>query len=158
MSDPVVNKSLAVFLLDTPGVRAVRVTYEGFDPNTDKPLGNLTLFKTFEKNLQVGDYVIVPTHTRINFTAVQIAEVDVEVDYESTKEVDWIVCPFDPSGYKGILAQEQKIIDAIKAADKKARQDELKKRLLGNVDPSALPVVDLKAITGGSTEPETPAS
>lgn len=147
MSDPVVNKSLAVFLLETPGLRAVNVTYEGFDPSTKKPLGNLTMFKTFERDLTVGDLVIVPTGTRVGFTCVQIAELDPEIDFESSKEVGWIVGLFDISRHATILAQEQKIIDAVKAADKKARQDELKKRMLGNVDPKDLPVVDLKAIT-----------
>lgn len=145
MSDPVVNKSLAVLLLDTPGVRAVNVTYEGFDEKQN-PIGNLTMFKTFDSDLKVGDYVIVPTATRIKFTAVQIAAVDVEVDYESTKEVGWIVGRFDVSGYADIVARERKIIDALKDADKKARQDEIRKRMLGNIDPKDLPVIDLKAL------------
>lgn len=145
MSDPVVNRTLAVFLLGTPGLRAVRVTYEGFDENK-KPVGSLTLFKTFEKDLAVGDLVIVPTGTRVGFTAVQVAELDVEPDYESTKEVGWIVGKFDASGYASIIQREQQIIDAVKAADKRARQDELRKRLLGNVDPDTLPVLELAAI------------
>jgi hypothetical protein len=149
--DTVDNKSLAVFLLDTPGLRAVRVTYEGLDPSTRKPLGNLTMFKTFEPDLKVGDLVIVPTNTRVGFTAVQVAELDVEVDFESPKEVGWIVGKFDASGYASIVAKEADIIERVKAADKKARQDELKKRLLGNVDPASLPVIDLKALAAPSS-------
>lgn len=157
MSDPVVNKSLAVLLLDVPGLRAVTCSYEGLDPKTLQPQDTPVLFKTFERDLKVGEIVVVPTKTRVGFTCVQVAALDVEVDYESTKEVGWIVGKFDASGYAGIVAKENQIIEAVKAADKKARQNEIKKRLLGNVDPNSLPVIDLQALTGpaaGSPKPE----
>ena len=146
MSDPIANRSLAVFLLDVKGLRAVNVTYEGFDPHTKKPVGNLTLFKTMIADLAVGDLVLVPTGTRVGFTAVQVAELDVEPDLESTKEVGWIVAKLDISAYAGLIAKEKQLISAINDADKRARQEELKKRLLGNVDPSTLPVIDLTAL------------
>lgn len=147
MTSPTVNNSLAVFLIN-PSVRAVMCSYEGIDPKSKAPRDTPKMFKTLDPDLKVEDLVIVPTDTRVGFTVVQVAKVDVEVDYESTETVKWIVGSIDPSQYHSILSREGEFIEAVKAADKKRRQDELKKALLANLpedEIKALPAIDMKA-------------
>lgn len=134
------NYSTAVMLINT-NIRAIKVIYE---PETDdqipqrvkdtgkKPIkGQIRyVLKTLDKNIQAGDYVVVPTTTRHGLTVVLVDEVDVEVDFDSAAEIKWVISRIDLSDSKTIAAEEIKWIDALKASEKRRKREEIKKNLL----------------------------
>lgn len=123
------NYSTAVFLINK-AVRAVKVSYDRDAVNPEKCAGSLTLFKTFDPSVEVGDYVVVPTDTRWNMTVCRVEEVDAEVDLESAVTVGWLVGKVDRAAYQAVLAQENSAIAAIRSAEKRRRQEELAATLL----------------------------
>ena len=122
------NYSRAIFLISDE-VRAIMVAYEPKDKNgkwPDKP----KLFKTFNQDISVDDYVVVPTTSRHNMTVCQVAEVDVDPDFESNADCNWIVGVVDRADFEAIERQEQAAIDAIKTAERRKKRDELRKALM----------------------------
>jgi hypothetical protein len=144
----IANKSLAVFLVN-PEVRAILCSYEGLTPEGNVHPGTKPmLFKTLDKSISKGDICVVPTNgeNRLGFTTVQVAEVDLEIDYDSRTEVRWIVSKVDVSEFKRVLDRETQFMDAVAKADKRRRADELRKSLLANMpeeEIKALPVIDV---------------
>lgn len=134
------NYSTAVMLINE-NIRAIKVIYE---PETDeqipqrvkdtgkKPVKGQTRYvlKTLDPNIKAGDYVVVPTTTRHGLTVVLVDEVDVEVDYDSTTEIKWVISRVDLSDSKLIAAEEIKWIEALKASEKRKKKQEIKKNLL----------------------------
>lgn len=144
-----VNKSLAIFLTDTPP-RAVLCTYDGFDDDGN-PKGNLTLFKTWDLSIKVRDFVVIPTKPdhRLGFTTAQVARVDVDPDFDSHVTPGWIVGVIDLVDYYEAVAREQKFMDVVANADKRRRKDELKRSVfanLGDADLKALPAIDVTPV------------
>mgnify|MGYP007071568861 CR=1 FL=1 len=132
------NYSLAVFLINK-NARAVRAIYEADAPgNTVKR----SLFKTFDPSLAVDDLVIVPTDTRHKFTVVKIVETDIDLDFDTTENVQWIVGRLDLANHATRLQQEQAAIAAIKQAELKKKRDELSKALFADYSENlkALPI------------------
>lgn len=128
------NYSTAIFLVNRD-VRAVLVTYEPDIPNqAQQPR---TMFKTMDPTIKVDDYVVVPTNTRHLATVVKVTDVDVEVDYDSTKDVQLIICQVDRSNYNHVLAMEASAIQAIKSAETRKKREELAKNLLADMDSDA---------------------
>lgn len=113
------NYSTSVFLINDD-VRAVMCTYEDGD-NAKR-----TMFKTFDNEIDVDDFVIVPTDTRHNLTVCKVVAVDVDVDFDSAVQVDWIVGAVEMTDHIKVLAMEEKAIEAVKSAEKRRRRDELR--------------------------------
>lgn len=121
------NYSTAVMLINQ-NIRAIKVSYEvGIDGKGKTPF---IMFKTLDKTVAVGDYVVIPTTTRQNMTVVRVEEVDVEVDFESGTEIQWIVDKVNSDDNKNILQEEQKWIEALKASEKRRKREEIKKNML----------------------------
>jgi cupin superfamily acireductone dioxygenase involved in methionine salvage len=135
------NYSTAIFLVNDD-VRAVGVTYEPGDPNEKTKDYS---FKTFEKSLAVGDYVVVPTGTRHGMTVCRVKEINVNIDLNSTIEFKWIVGRVDKSEYDRIIELEKKVIDAVKVADFETKRDELR-RAMTNTRMNALRHLELTSI------------
>lgn len=114
------NLSTAVFLLPDSTVRAIMVTYESHDTAPRE------MFKTFDQNLKVDDYVVVPTNTRHHLTVCKVVAVAVDVDFDSSTQVNWIVGRVDMADVTAIRQQEAAIIDAVKAAEKLKKKNELR--------------------------------
>lgn len=112
------NLSTAVFLINDDA-RAVMVTYEAHEK------APRTMFKTFDKGIKVDDYVVVPTDTRHNLTVCKVVEVDVDVDFDNATQISWIVGRVDLADVTQIKAQEDKAVEAIKAAEKLKKRKEL---------------------------------
>ncbi len=125
------NNSIAVFLINK-NVRAVVGLYE---PETSgcKPPKRVT-FKTFDREIQVGDFVVVPSSTRHGLTTFKIVDVDVDVDFDSHEEMKWIVCRVDQSEYIETIRKENAAISAIKSAEKRKKADELRAALIIDQD------------------------
>lgn len=121
------NYSTAVMLFNE-NIRAIKVEYE---PSTNpKVPSQRYTFKTLDKSIEVGDFVVVPTETRHNMTVVKVMEVDVEVDFESSTEIKWIVDKVNTVNNTNILAEEIKWIDAIKKSEIRKKKEDIKKNMM----------------------------
>lgn len=114
------NKSTIVFVINDD-VRAVKACYE----NGATP----TIFKTFDANIKVDDYVVVETDTRWKMTVCKVTEVDVEVDLDSHTHMHWIVQKVDEPAHQAVLKQETDAIEAVNAAEKARKRRELRESL-----------------------------
>ena len=143
------NYSTAIFLINND-VRAVTVSYE--QDAEGKGIKPYTAFKTFDPDVSVGDYVAIPTGTRHGMTVARVEEVDVEIDVDFGGHVNWLVDRVDTSQRDVIEAQEAEAIATIKSAEKKARQDELRAKLIAD-NPS----LNVLANIGGDAVAALPA-
>lgn len=134
------NYSTAVFLIND-SVRAIACTYEAGDT------APRTIFKTFDQSIKVDDFVMVPTDTRHKMTVCKVVAVDVEPDLESGIQMNWIVGIVDRAGFENILEQEQVAIDAMKAAEKNRRREELRKSMLANIETKTLSISHVKDVS-----------
>lgn len=137
-----VNYSTAVMLIN-PNIRAIKTIYE---PDPDNRKGPRTIFKTLDKSIKKGDYVVVPSDTRHKKTLVLVDEVDVEVDFESSVEVKWVVSKVTVSDYVHVLGEETKWIEALKASEIRKKREEIKKNMLdmyADTDVTAMPIANM---------------
>lgn len=139
------NLSTAVFLIND-NARAIMVTYESHE-NAAK-----TMFKTFDKSIKADDYVVVPTDTRHKLTVCKVAEVDVDVDFDCSAQVAWIVGRVDVADVNEIKTQEDLAINAIKAAEKLKKKRELQESMNALL---AVTGSDIKLLTIGNESEET---
>lgn len=141
------NLSTALFLM-TDELRAVMCAYEEVpEKGSSTPMPKLTMFKTLDKTIKVGDIVLVPSHTRHKVTTTKVVEVDVEVDCESQTKVDWIVGKVDRALGDKYVAFELATIDKIKAAQKAKKKRELKDALLKDVPDGENITLDVAQLT-----------
>lgn len=142
------NFSSAVMLINQ-NIRAVIGVYED---EKEQPNQKKHIFKTLDQSIQIGSFAVVPTDTRHKMTVVKIIDVDVDVDFESDVQLNWIISNVDLGPNKLILEQESGWIERIKAADKNKKREELKKSLLssysgdGIEDMAIAQMSDVKAI------------
>lgn len=129
------NYSMAIFLISDKA-RAVMVTYEAGD-NAPR-----TMFKTLDQSIKVGDYVTVQTDTRHHMTVCQVAETDIEPDFDSSATVKWIIGVVERADFDDLVRQENEAIARIKSAEKRRKREELRESLLAdaNGDLKALPI------------------
>lgn len=140
------NFSTAIFLIN-PKVRAIAATYE-FDDKT----APRTIFKTFDQALSVEDYIVVPTNTRHNMTVCKVVEVDIDPDLESHTQMQWVIGTIDKAAYDDVLAQENRAIDLMKAAEKTHAREELRKKMLAHVDETKLASLQISRMSGDGVE------
>ena len=88
-------------------------------------------FKTLDKTIKVGDYVVVPTGTRHFMTVVRVEETDSDVDFDSNIQLKWIICKVDTETVKSILAKEQEWVEKLQKVERASKKEELRKKLLG---------------------------
>lgn len=121
------NYSSAVMIINHD-IRAIRTSYEPA-ANTQS-LPSTTVFKTLDKTIKKGDYVVVPTDTRWGFTVNRVEEVDVDVDFDSTVQLKWVVNKVDIDGNKQTVLEEGKWVLALQESEKRKRREELRKQLI----------------------------
>lgn len=127
------NYSTAVFLIND-SVRAVVATYEdGGKKNT---------FKTLDQTIKTDDICVVPSTTRHGMTTVKVVEVDVNIDFDSTETVPWIVQKVDKDGFENLTMMEKQAVDMIHSAEQRRKREELRKSILADQAESikALPI------------------
>lgn len=132
------NYSMAIFLINNHA-RAILGRY---DPATGGPLAKPTMFKTLDTGISVDDFVIVESDTRHGMTIVKVEEVDVDVDFDSTEVVRWVIGRVDRSNHDLLLAQEQEAISAMKSAELRKKRAGLREAMLADSDKEilALPI------------------
>lgn len=116
------NYSTAVFLVNNLA-RAIQVSYESAEKSPK------TIFKTLDASIKVGDFVVVPTHTRHEMTVVKVAEVDVDFDIDSPVQMDWIIEPVDRSEYERILRDEEKMVSVLKHQEIQKKREAIRDTL-----------------------------
>ena len=139
------NYSIAVFLINK-NARAVRAIYEADAPGNS---AKRSLFKTFDQSVAVDDLVIVPTDTRHKFTVVRVVETDIDLDFDTSENVQWIVGRVDLANHTTRLQQEAAAISAIKSAELKKKRDELSKAMFADYSEN------LKALPIAQSDPAT---
>jgi len=125
------NYTTAVMLIN-PNIRAIRTTYEKDICDAQGKVVNArprVIYKTLDTSIKLGDLVIVPTSTRHGTTAVLVDGVDVEVDFESETAIGWIIDKVDATNHTLVLAEEGKWIEQLKASEKRAKREEIKKKM-----------------------------
>lgn len=122
------NYSTAVFLINKD-VRAILTVYDDFTTEAEGKR-KAVMHKTLDAGIKAGDYVIVPTHTRHKMTVVKVLATDVDVDFDSDNNVEWVIGKVDKAAYDGIVAQEQQATVAIRSAEAQSKREELKQKLL----------------------------
>ena len=152
----ITNYSTLIFLIN-PKVRAIKAVYEpdakgnsGADTDSKKEL-----FKTFDPLITVGDYLVVPSDTRLKMTTVRVTDTDVEVDLETTAQVRWVIGTIDMAGFEQTKNLEQQAITRVKSAKANAAREELRKQLLADIDPAAMETLQI-AHMGEALEPIKP--
>lgn len=147
------NYTTAIFLVNTD-VRCVGVSYEPNAVDPTKP-GVQVPFKTMNKDLGVGDLVVVPTDTRHRFTVAKVEAVDIDVDFDAGFQMKWVVDPVNQAGYDSVLTQEAKAIEIMKSAEKRAKRDELGAKIMAdNPDLQALGIVNANPSLAAPPVPE----
>lgn len=116
------NYSTAVFLINQK-VRAVAVNYE---PGEKK----VTVFKTLDETIVKDDYVVVPTDTRHKFTVSRVVEADVDVDFDSSEQMAWVVARVDRAAYDRTLRQEEDAVRVVKSAEIRKKREDLAAAML----------------------------
>jgi hypothetical protein len=86
------TNSTAVMLIN-PNIRAIKTTYEP-DPTNGIKVPRY-IFKTLDKTIKPGDFVVVATDTRWGLTVVKVDEVDVDVDFEASTPTKWVISKVD---------------------------------------------------------------
>lgn len=122
------NYSTAVMLFNQ-AIRAVKVSYDPKDLGSDGKPKSYT-FKTLDPDLKVGDYVTIPTNTRHDMTVAKVEEVDVEIDFDDSLEIKWIVSRVPVTEYQGILNDEQQWIAEMKKAQNRKKKEDIKKNMV----------------------------
>lgn len=117
------NYSTAVMLFNAE-IRAVKVSYEPNFPNGG------AIFKTLDPDIVVGDYVTIPTNTRHNMTVARVEDVDVEIDFDDSTQIGWVVSRVPVSEYEGILKDEQQWIAEMKKAQNRKKKEDIKKNMV----------------------------
>jgi hypothetical protein len=125
------NNSTAVFLV-SEHIRCLRINY-GDEVNTQRTKSGTysNLVKTFDPDIQKGDYVVVTTNSRHGMTVVRVEDVDVPFDIRTEEEIRWVVDVVDVTDHKKRLEEEAVLIEAVNKARFKKEQENLRDELAG---------------------------
>lgn len=121
------DNSRIVFLINDT-VRAVMATYED--------TASAEMFKTFDTTVAVGDLAVVESGTRHKMTIVKVTAIDVDVNFDSTTPIKWIVQKVDKPSFDVVIAQEGQAISAVQAAELRRKKEELRKTMFKDHESS----------------------
>ncbi len=136
------NTSTSIMLINEK-IRAVLVQFEKDTPGTK---AKREMFKTLNQDLKAGDLVVVPTQKehRHGFTVSLVSDVDVDVDFDSPVEVNWIAGVFNPAEYDNLVSEEIKYSAIIRKGEQlKRRRD-----IAGNLEALKVEGLQSLAIAG----------
>ena len=120
------NYSTAVMLINQ-NIRAIKTVYEDeIEHKHQTPV----MFKTLDQEIKVGDFAIIPSHTRHKKTVVKVTEVDCDLDFESDVILEWVIDKVVTANHEKILVEEKVWLDALQKAEKRRKRDEIKKSML----------------------------
>ena len=95
--------------------------------------GNRYVYKTIIPDLKEGDIVVVETKDRLGIATV--ADLDPDVDYTGSEiQYKWVVTKLDLAGHQKLLESEKEIVADIKRAEKRKRQEAVRRALADELD------------------------
>lgn len=147
------NYSTAVMLINEE-IRAISCSYE---PDVLRGDGTVQIqttrkvYKTLDKSIKVGDFVVVPTNTRHGMTVNKVQETDVDVDFEDGVEVFWAICKVDNETVKSIKAKETEWVTELKKVERKHQKAKLKEKVLGSYSVDDVKVLSFTGSHDAST-------
>lgn len=134
------NYSTAVMLINA-NIRAVRGQYEESGPGE--------IFKTLDQTLAKGDIVVVESGTRWKYTTVKITEVDnVGVDFDSDKQMKWVVQKVDIPSHLAVKAMEDSAIEVLKAGELRKRREDIRKNTVDAIAAGEIDKLDIAKLSG----------
>jgi hypothetical protein len=113
-----------IVLLINDSARAIKGIYEEH--------GTAGTFKTMDQNIKVDDLVVVESGTRHEMTVVKVTEVDVALNYDTQKDVKWVVQAIDTVSFGALKNQEKKAIAAVQEAEQERKKAELRKSMFAH--------------------------
>jgi hypothetical protein len=122
------NYSTAIFLINDD-VRALYVIYA---PDTNEAKQRRYMVKTLDPDIGEGDFVVIPSTVGLKLAVGEVTDVDVEVDFDSTTAVPWVVSHIDFKAFGDILEQEEVAIAAIRQANFQEKKRKLADTLLAS--------------------------
>lgn len=117
------NNSMIVLLIND-SARAIRAVYEDGKP--------ADTFKTLDQSIKVDDFVVVETATRHGMTVVKVTEIDIDVDFDSTVSVKWVIQKVDNDTFNNILEQEREALAAVNSAERRRKKEALRASLFAD--------------------------
>lgn len=146
------NYSSAVMIINHD-IRAIRTSYE---PGTNGKEPNTYVYKTIDRTIKKGDFVVVPTDTRWGYTVNKVEAVDVDVDFDSDVILKWILSKVDVDGNKQTISEEEKWVQALQQSEKLKRREALAKQLVETHGESVkqLMITASKPVIHGVPQPE----
>lgn len=143
------NYSTAVMLIN-PSIRAVKGQYE--------ENGNTEIFKTLDQDLKVNDMAVVETTTRWNMTVFKIVEVDVDVDFDSSKKMGWVVGKVSLAEHENLKKMESDAIELIKKGELRKRRQDIRKNTLDAVVAGEIDSLEIVKLGQQALPPVAPAA
>lgn len=138
------NYSTAVMLIN-PAIRAVKGQYEENGPHE--------VFKTLDQELKPGDFAVVESGTRWNITTVKISEVDVDVDFDSSKQMGWVIGKVESAAHEKLKKMEADAIDLIKKGELRKRRQDIRKNTLDAVQAGEIDKLEIAQLGGAALPP-----
>lgn len=143
------NYSTAVMLIN-PTIRAILGKYE--------ENGNAELFKTIDQELKVDDLAVVESGRRWGLTTVKVTAVDVDVDFDSSKNVGWVVQKINIPQHDNLKRMEASAIDVLKKGELRKRREDIKKNTLDAMSAGEIDKLDIVKLGGAAIEDKTKAA
>lgn len=128
------NYSTSVMLIN-PSIRAVKGQYE--------ENGGLETFKTLDQDLAVGDFAVVETGTRWGMTVFKIVEVDVDVDFDSSKPMGWVVGKVTVEEHNKLKKLEADAIALIRKGELRKRREDIRKNTLSALNAGEIDKLEI---------------
>ena len=113
-----------IVLLINDDARAIRGEYEDG--------GKSGLFKTLDKDIKVDDLIVVESGTRHKMTVVKVTEVDVDINFDTDRDVKWVVQTINTDFFEHTLEQERDAIAAVQSAERRRKRDALREALFAD--------------------------
>jgi len=121
------DNSKIVFLINDQA-RAIMATYED--------TAGAEMFKTLDHSIEVGDFVVVQSTTRHKMTVVKVTAVDVDVNFDSTTPLKWIVQAINIKDFDATINAETQAISAVQQAELRRKKEELRKTMFADNEES----------------------
>lgn len=108
------------------------------------------MFKTFDATIKVDDLAVVESGTRHGMTVVKITAVGVDVNFDGTNPLKWVVQKIEKPAFDAVLAQEGQAVAAVQAAELRRKKEELRRTMFKDHEAS---IAALALTSHGSDDP-----
>lgn len=130
------NYSTAVFLINDD----VRALYVIYNPDETAQKERRYLVKTLDPEIEIGDFVVVPSTVGHKLAIARVTDVAADVDFDSTTVVPWVVQRINMAEFNETVSLEEEAIAKIKAADFDRRRRVLADNLMTTARLKELPL------------------